>query len=255
MRQLIDYINEAGYGKAGSMSYKLDPVAQEVISKADLDKFYQQLMDSFKNIAGYDGKLDIDVNLGHDWKHQWQYAENNGKRIIFLSFHIYPENWDDEEYLWDKLIKFFTKIYSIKPGNHSVGLDYAVPVKPGKDLKFDLTPKATFSVALATNMVPTFYISIDIDDIADIWNKINGNIVDFNFKKFGTPGGINDAAGRTLQEGDIVAFMRRAGTGGMEMGVVQSVKKRVTINTESRNTVTLDGSQICLVQRGNLVVS
>lgn len=237
------------------MSYKLDPVAQEVISKADLNKFIQQLMDSFKVIAKYDGKLQWGTTTGYDWKHSWDYSEKDGKRVIFLGFTIEPAEWDDRGDFEDKITEFFTKYYSIKPGANAGGLDYATPIKPGKDLKFDLTPKATFCVTLATNMVPSLYITIDIDDIADIWSKINGNIVDFNFKKFGTPGGMNDAAGRTLQEGDIVAFMRRAGTGGMEMGVVQSVKKRVTINTESRNTVTLDGSQICLVQRGNLVVS
>lgn len=193
---------EAGRGAAGSMSYKLDPVAQTIVNKADMDKLYQQIKDNIKNICKYDGELMDMEDTGYDWKHTWEYYESNGERMVFMGFHIAPKV-EDREMVVDALNKFFAKQYSIKAGNNAGGLT-----------------------------------------------------MDFNFKKFGIPGGINDAAGRTLQEGDIVAFMRRAGTGGMEMGVVQSVaKKRVVINTEVRNTVTLDGSQVCLVQRGSNVVS
>lgn len=255
MKSLTEFIMEAGRGAAGSMSYKLDPVAQTIVNKADMDKLYQQIKDNIKNICKYDGELMDMEDTGYDWKHTWEYYESNGERMVFMGFHIAPKV-EDREIVVDALNKFFDKQYSIKAGNNTGGLTDAVSIKPSKDFKFNLPSVATLLVACTEDSVPIFYIAININDIPDVWNKFNGNIMDFHFKKFGIPGGINDAAGRTLQEGDIVAFMRRAGTGGMEMGVVQSVaKKRVVINTEVRNTVTLDGSQVCLVQRGSNVVS
>lgn len=80
------------------------------------------------------------------------------------------------------------------------------------------------------------------------------DIEKFEFEYKSKPGGNVDAAGRALLPGDIVAFMRRTGTGGMVLGRVTSIKKRVSILTEFDRIVTMDGSQCCLVMRNGQMV-
>ena len=85
--------------------------------------------------------------------------------------------------------------------------------------------------------------------------KINGeNIEKFEFDYKSKPGGNVDAAGREIVPGDVVAFMRRTGTGGMVLGRVTGVKKRISILTEFDRVVTMDGSQCCLVMRDGQMV-
>lgn len=226
MKSLTEFLMEAGKHRAGrAPELNLDPVISEVWKLADQDKFVKILGDLLETEIRNEG---------------WEYSL--GDQVLYIRYRstdVVPED----------AIKNIKKNFGITLNDDLQVMDPKYFSKLGVKLPSEVECSGRFDAFGEVTITAT----IKISDIQDIWDEYNP-VFKLDFEKFGTPGGPNDAVGRKLQPNDIVAFMRRAGTGGMEVGIVTSVAKRVTMTTEVGNTVTLDGSQICLVKRDNDVV-
>lgn len=254
MKSLLEHLTECmvdearWYGAGGSIRYKLAPVMNSICKAAELNKILTQSNKMIQEITGND-KVEL---YGDD---KWEVYEVNGKQAILKSWiaHLWKAFDDDKEQ--EAAVKKLEKTFGIQSTSESSNVSGSANVNDavGK-YGIKVPDPCTMLAKIEDEEYFILSIMVFVEDIQEIWDKYNPTTT-FNFKKFGNPGGLNDAAGRTLQVGDIVAFMRRAGTGGMELGVVSGLgNKRPNIQTESGNSVSLDGTQICLVQRGNLVV-
>ena len=244
MKTLQEYLTEARWNNAGgSIKHKLAPVMNEIWSKGDMSKFAAAFGKLLYDITGTQG-------IGIESDNEWMECEEGGKKAFGKVWRVVYYNGEDI----DTIAKYFEKTFSIKRLNTwASSFDYATPFEIAKKIGVSIPKEIHTSLCMTDNGI-TIYTAIYIDEIRDKWEKYNPtHSIDFEF--FGTPGGTNDCAGRTLMEGDVVAFMRRAGTGGMEIGTIIGVKKRPVIYTRDGNQVSLDGTQVCLVKRGNNVVS
>ena len=242
MKSLQEFLTEARWnGAGGERKYKITPVIAKVWGKAEESKFETTLTQIFKTVPGAKDITDAYSYEG------WRVENVDGKSALSKTWR--PTNITGE--FEEHIRKVMKDNFGI---DEKIQNDFLVRVESKYLKSLDVKIPNKLHVAVYYNRSEVnVLVYFFLDDIKDIWETFNPTYT-INFQKPGTPGGINDAVGRTLQEGDIVAFMRRAGTGGMEIGTVININKRPVIWTEEETQVSLDGSQICLVKRGNNIV-
>jgi hypothetical protein len=221
-----------------------------VCKAAEIDKIQTQAEKMIKEITGND-----ELRLWEPFNGNWNVYDVNGRQAVakYWNVLLWCEYEDKKEL--KTVVKNLEKALGIKSTTDpsKIGGSKNINDSAGK-YGIKVPFPCTLLAKIEDDQIFKLILLVFVEDIQEIWDKYNQTIK-FDFKRFGTPGGLNDAAGRTLQVGDVVAFMRRAGTGGMELGVVSGLgNKRPNIQTEDGNSVSLDGSQICLIQRGNNVV-
>lgn len=244
MKGLQEYLMEASSIQAGGeeIRYKFAPVVAAVWGKAEESKFETTLTQIFKEVPGSNENTDIDSFYG------WILDNRDGKTSMRKTWQ--PYNFDPNEFS--------------KHIHEYMEAKFGVNEKTKDDTYVEIDPKYfnSLGVKLPKDMhvglfyhrgVPNIYVYFLIEDIENVWHKFNPAQT-LDFERFGTPGRNNDVAGRPLQVNDIVAFSSNANDGRLEIGVITSLKSRPVIWTENEIKYTVDGSRVCLLKRGNLIV-